>query len=147
MTWWLQIGGQTSTGKASGSGCQAARPAVLWECNAIITEAKAQKGKYEPDARLCVLDAIDGYPQPDQHGRDHRRLRRGSAHPFSRPAFLRPVSPLPFAYDALWNMGASQLIGPCLFLIICEVGCSFCARTSASRARSRLTESTPARVS
>ena len=84
----MQIGDQTRQGKRQGQAAKWPDP-PSWECNAGITKTKAQEGKDPPDARLCVLDAINCHPQPDQHGRGHCRLGRGSTHLFSRQAFLR----------------------------------------------------------
>jgi hypothetical protein len=83
MPWWLADRGQTSTRKRQG---QAAKQPDLpsWECNADITKIKAQEGKGEPDARLCVLDTFDGHAQPRQYGCYHCRLGRNSARPSGR---------------------------------------------------------------
>lgn len=45
-----------------------------------------------------------GQPKPGQYGCGIFGLGRGPAHPFGRPAFLRPAS---FAYDALWKKQTS----------------------------------------
>jgi hypothetical protein len=67
MPWWLADRGQTSTGKRQGQAATQPDP-PSWECNADITKIKAQEGKGEPDARLCVLDTVDGQAQPGQCG-------------------------------------------------------------------------------
>jgi hypothetical protein len=50
------------------------------------------------------IDAVGGQPKPGQYGCGIFGLGRGPAHPFGRPAFLRPAS---FAYDALWKKQTS----------------------------------------
>ena len=49
----------TRQGKRQGQAAKQPDP-LSWECNAGITKIKAQEGKGEPDARLCVLDACGG---------------------------------------------------------------------------------------
>ena len=57
----------TRQGKRQGQAAKQPDP-PSWECNAGITKIKAQEGKGEPDARLCVLDTVDGHPQSGQYG-------------------------------------------------------------------------------
>ena len=86
----------TRQGKRQGQAAKQPDP-LSWECNARITKIKAQEGKGEPDARLCVLDAVDGHAQPGQCGCHHCRLGHGSARPSGRQAFLRLAA---FVYKA-----------------------------------------------
>ena len=84
-------GTNTRQGKRQGQAAKQPDP-PSWECNADITKIKAQEGKGEPDARLCVLDTVDGQAQPGQYGCYHCRLGRGSARPSGGQAFLRPAA-------------------------------------------------------
>jgi hypothetical protein len=84
--------GQTSTGKASGSGCKTSLTRHLGECNVCKDSAakvETQEIKNEPPIGLCGIDAIDGRTKPDQYGRSICRLGYGSARASSRQAFLR----------------------------------------------------------
>ena len=63
MSWWLVDRGQISTGKASAGQAAKQPDPPSWECNAGVTKIKAQEGKGEPDARLCVLDTVDCHAQ------------------------------------------------------------------------------------
>ena len=93
MTWWLADRGQTSAGKASGSGRQARLTRHFFgECNASeedATEVKAQKQPDQSDFDPSLTNDIDGHAKPDQHDRGRRDFGRSSAHPPGRQAFLR----------------------------------------------------------
>ena len=107
MTWWLADRGQTSAGKASGSGRQARLTRhFCGEGNASdTTEVKAQKQPDQSDFDPCLTNDIDGHAKPDQHGRGRCDFGRSSAHPPGRQAFLRRRG---FAHDRLWS-NAAQL--------------------------------------
>jgi hypothetical protein len=84
--------GQTSAGKASGPGRNAAWPAISGECNGCeddATKGNAQEIKAEPTAGLCDLDEIGGRAKPDQYGRRVCCRGYGAAWASSRQAFLR----------------------------------------------------------
>ena len=60
--------GQTSTGKASGSGLKEAWSAISGECNVCednTTKGKTQNIKDESAADLCGIDDIDGHAKSD----------------------------------------------------------------------------------
>ena len=104
MQWCLPIGGQASTGKASGSGRKARLTRYLGECNVCkdyVTKSEKKEIKDEPVAGLCSIDAIGGHAKSDQYGRSVCRLRHRSARAFSRQAFLRQQDS---RYWALWNL-------------------------------------------
>ena len=109
MTWWLADRGQTSAGKASGSGRQARLTRHFFgECSASeedATEVKAQNEQDQSDVDPCLTNDIDGHAKPDQHGRGRCDFGRSSAHPPGRQAFLRRRE---FAHDKLWR-NAAQL--------------------------------------
>ncbi|MEH2565649.1 hypothetical protein V1289_005276 [Bradyrhizobium sp. AZCC 2289] len=84
--------GQTSTEKASGSGCTAARPATSGECNvrkddAANGETKETKG--QPGCRPRGIGDIDGREKSGQYGRSALRLGSGIAWAFGNRAFLK----------------------------------------------------------
>ena len=81
-------GTNTRQGKRQGQAAKQPDP-PSWGCDASITKIKAQEGKVEPDARLCVLDTVAGHAQPDQYGGHDCRLGSGAAHPSRCQAFLR----------------------------------------------------------
>jgi hypothetical protein len=85
--------GQTSAGKASGSGRQARLTRSLFrECHGSEddgTKAETQQIKVGRPAGSRRIDDIDGHPKTDQYGRSWHSLGRGSADPFGRHAFLR----------------------------------------------------------
>ena len=83
MAWWVADRGQTLD-RESVKGQAAKQPDPVRECNAGIAKIKAQEGKDEPDACLCVLDTVDGQAQPSQYGCHHCRLGRGFARPSGR---------------------------------------------------------------
>ena len=113
MTWWLADRGQTSAGKASGSGRQARLTRHFFgECNASeedATEVKAQNEQDQSDFDPCLTNDIDGHAKPDQHGRGRCDFGRSSAHPPGPQAFLRRRG---FAHDRFWS-NAAQLSGEC----------------------------------
>ena len=83
--------GQTSTGKASGSGCKSGLTRHLGECNVCkdtATKAETQEINDELAADLCSIDDIGGHAKPDQYGRSICRLGHSSARASGRQAFL-----------------------------------------------------------
>ena len=83
--------GQTSTGKASGSGCKSGLTAISREsnvCKDTVTKAETQEIKDKFAVGLCGIDASGGQAKPDQYGRSICRLGHGSARASGRQAFL-----------------------------------------------------------
>jgi hypothetical protein len=84
--------GQTSTGKASGSGCKSGLTRYLGECNVCKDNAaKVETKEIKDEAAIGKrgIDDIGGHAKPDQYGRSICGLGHGSARAFSRQAFLR----------------------------------------------------------
>jgi hypothetical protein len=108
MTWWLADRGQTSAGKASGSGRQVRLTRHFFgEGNASeedTTDVKAKNEQDQSDVEPCLTNDIDGHAKPDQHGRGRCDFGRSSAHPPGRQAFLRRG----FAHDGLWSNAAQR---------------------------------------
>ena len=76
--------GQTRQGKRQGQAAKQPDP-LLEQCKHHKNQGARRQG--EPDARLCILDIVDGHAQPRQYGCHHRRFGRRSARPSGRWAF------------------------------------------------------------
>ena len=97
MPWWLADRGQTLDRESVRVRLAKQPDPPSWECNGI-KKVKVQEGKGKPDARLCVLNTVDGHAQPGQYGCSHCRLGCGSARPSGCQAFLRLAA---FAYEGM----------------------------------------------
>jgi hypothetical protein len=96
MPWWVRDRGQTSTGKASGSGSQSAPdphslhfPQGPHGRQPTSIQDKAQSREIERAANPGRINAGGGDRQPGQHGCGHYRLGRGIAHAAGNQAFLK----------------------------------------------------------
>jgi hypothetical protein len=110
MAWWLPVDrGRTSTGKTSGSGRYARLTRHLRDCHGRKDKNKKNKRQeieIEPSCCSTSINDIGGHAKPDQHGRRHGGLGRGTAWASRRQTVLKHAA-LVVNWQRIWGHALS----------------------------------------